>query len=58
MNGINNKHDDLDATFSIRNGKKKKKKSKIVKESAVRRYTPGSQSISVLSSWSVSGYGA
>lgn len=23
MNGINNKHDDLDATFSIRNGKKK-----------------------------------
>ena len=26
MNGINNKHDDLDATFSIRNGKKKKKK--------------------------------
>lgn len=39
MNGINNKHDDLDATFSIRNGKKK---SKIVKESAVRRYTPGS----------------
>ena len=56
MNGINNKHDDLDATFSMRNGKKKK--SKIVKEPAVRRYTPGSQSISVLSCWSVSGYGA
>ena len=40
MNGINNKHDDLDATFYIRNGEKKKQNCKGASSQAIYSRLP------------------